>query len=718
MNSTRLGQEAAKKWNFVTPIIPYNNSLPIPEHLLDGYFSRFEPRRNIAFEDEIIDVRRVEGEFVSHGGLILRHGSLSSVGGFTSVFFPEANPMRVRNVSALASLAFIEDDVIDGEIFFNEQKEHTETRDRDELRRSYERILTQMKARTYLEMLADCEGAIECVQGYDEWVVNTSPVVTTQYKDLDEYMEKTYIIMGANLTANLSEFCHGFNLTKEERANVAKIKVVAYTIAVLMNDFFGAEMNWVSPVRLGDPAPPPSAVSVIMRTQDVCFSEAKAIIIREFTALESEFLRLREPFQDDAVSIEVKRFILSLETMIAGAVIWHLKNTRYEVDPADAFYPKPQDKMCDWPGYKGVNSSDKKQSSNVAHPNVLLKEPGSPANVNGTSATGPRSPWLSTYPKLSDKVVLEPSDYIASLPSKRIRSVAIKALDIWYRVPTRSVDIISSVVDILHSSSLIIDDIEDNSSLRRGFPSTHMLYGIPQAINAANYLFATSLQEVQKLGPAAVEIYTDELRNLHIGQGLDLHSSFHTSCPKEEEYIRMIDGKTGGLFRLACRLMRLEATRNKTLDTEYLFTMVGRFFQIRDDYHNLGSADYASQKGSLSDLDEGKYSFILVHALTSPTTNDGDKNLLLSLLRLRSVNSQLLPEQKQLVMKTLARTKSMEYTKKVLEELQVEIRDILEKIEAGLAGEDRNWTVRAIMARLSVADPTMYALRGVRDKNV
>ncbi|KAF3934230.1 Dimethylallyltranstransferase [Dactylellina cionopaga] len=126
---------------------------------------------------------------------------------------------------------------------------------------------------------------------------------------------------------------------------------------------------------------------------------------------------------------------------------------------------------------------------------------------------------------------------------------------------------------------------------------------------------------------------------------------------------------------------------------------MGRFFQIRDDYQNLGSEDYSRAKGSLSDLDEGKYSFMLIHALT--TTKDSQLKALLR-LRPQQKDQKLTPEQKNLIMKIFTKTKSMEYTLNVLQELQVTIEKTLEGIEEGLPGKEKNWIVRAIMARLRV----------------
>ncbi|KAF3909844.1 Dimethylallyltranstransferase [Orbilia brochopaga] len=152
---------------------------------------------------------------------------------------------------------------------------------------------------------------------------------------------------------------------------------------------------------------------------------------------------------------------------------------------------------------------------------------------------------------------------------------------------------------------------------------------------------------------------------------------------------------------MASRLMKAEATANQDLDVEDLMTLLGRFFQIRDDYQNLKSKGYSTAKGHLSDLDEGKYSFMLIHALN----NTKDKQLS-SLLQQRSRQGSLTLEQKAIVMKHLERTKSMEFTLGVLNELQVAIDQDLEKVEAR-TNLDQNWVIRAIMARLRVASPEL-----------
>lgn len=111
-----------------------------------------------------------------------------------------------------------------------------------------------------------------------------------------------------------------------------------------------------------------------------------------------------------------------------------------------------------------------------------------------------------------------------------------------------------------------IDDVEDSSLLRRGIPVAHSIFGTAQTINSANYVYFCALQELQKLqSPKAIQIYTEELLNLHRGQGMDLFWRDTLTCPSEEDYLEMVNNKTGGLFRLAVKLMQAESNSDKYL---------------------------------------------------------------------------------------------------------------------------------------------------------
>lgn len=124
-----------------------------------------------------------------------------------------------------------------------------------------------------------------------------------------------------------------------------------------------------------------------------------------------------------------------------------------------------------------------------------------------------------------------------------------------------------------------IDDIEDNSILRRGIPVAHSIFGVASTINSANYVLFLALEKVQQLEhPDATKVYTEQLLELHRGQGMEIYWRDNFLCPEESEYKLMTIRKTGGLFMLAIRLMLLfsdnkkDFTKLTALLGEYLLT--------------------------------------------------------------------------------------------------------------------------------------------------
>ena len=145
-----------------------------------------------------------------------------------------------------------------------------------------------------------------------------------------------------------------------------------------------------------------------------------------------------------------------------------------------------------------------------------------------------------------------------------------------------------------------MDDIEDSSVLRRGNPTAHNIFGLATTLNSANYVYFLALEKIIQHFPApavrdAVQIFAEQMIELHRGQGLDIHWRDSYICPTEEEYMEMIRRKTGGLFNMGVRLMQLFSKDDKR-DFSHLVQLMGQFFQIRDDYANLLSSEVSETR--------------------------------------------------------------------------------------------------------------------------
>ena len=86
-------------------------------------------------------------------------------------------------------------------------------------------------------------------------------------------------------------------------------------------------------------------------------------------------------------------------------------------------------------------------------------------------------PFSQSNDKKQDQQLLEPMLYLLQVPGKNVRKKLLGAFNIWTKVPEDKVSAIGELVQMLHNASLLLDDIEDNSILRRGIPVAHKIYG-------------------------------------------------------------------------------------------------------------------------------------------------------------------------------------------------------------------------------------------------
>ncbi|BES88023.1 Polyprenyl synthetase [Nesidiocoris tenuis] len=268
--------------------------------------------------------------------------------------------------------------------------------------------------------------------------------------------------------------------------------------------------------------------------------------------------------------------------------------------------------------------------------------------------------------KSLDDKLLQPFNYILQVPGKQIRTKLAHAFNYWLNVPTDKLQAVGEIVQMLHNASLLIDDIEDNSILRRGIPVAHSIYGVASTINAANYVFFLALEKVLTLeSTEATAVYTEQSLELHRGQGLEIYWRDNFTCPSEEEYKIMTVRKTGGLFMLAVRLMQLFS--QSKYDFTKLAGILGLYFQIRDDYCNLCLQEYTENKSFCEDLTEGKFSFPIIHAIH---THPEDKQVF-NILRQRTRDIEV----KRYCVSLLEKFGSFAYTRDILASLDEEARN-------------------------------------------
>ncbi len=186
--------------------------------------------------------------------------------------------------------------------------------------------------------------------------------------------------------------------------------------------------------------------------------------------------------------------------------------------------------------------------------------------------------------------------------------------------------------ELLHAGSLIVDDVQDSSEVRRGGPACHKLYGVPLAINAGNacyFLAMVPLQESQL--PTATrqqvyEAYLEAMRAAHTGQAIDI-DSMRDAVP---EALRSGDGQKlwrrvmalhrlksavppGALARAAALIGGGSAAQAESFG--HFLEALGLAFQIIDDVLNLRGFENG-QKTKAEDISEGKITAPVARALS------------------------------------------------------------------------------------------------------
>ena len=209
--------------------------------------------------------------------------------------------------------------------------------------------------------------------------------------------------------------------------------------------------------------------------------------------------------------------------------------------------------------------------------------------------------------------------------------------------------------------------------------------------------------------PDAVFAFTNEMCNLHRGQGRDIFWRTSSHIASEEEYLQMVQDKTGGLFRLAIRVMYAVAPPQASLnldddddnsthpgmfhgDVEDLILLandLASFFQIRDDLINLASPSFHAKKGFCEDITEGKLSFIALHSLRALSGTDKFTELM-KILQMKTVDKAII--QRSLVI--MDGTGSFTYCLKYLQQVQ-------KRIEQGISKLGGNSDLSSVLASLA-----------------
>ena len=176
----------------------------------------------------------------------------------------------------------------------------------------------------------------------------------------------------------------------------------------------------------------------------------------------------------------------------------------------------------------------------------------------------------------------------------------------------------AAAVEMLHNFSLIHDDIEDHSALRRGRATIWQRWGIEKAINIGDVLYAIAGNTMQSVPEGMREegilkgsqAFMQTAFSLFQGQQMDMAYEDQSSVTLED-YLNMVAGKTGALLAFSCEICAIIFNENeKTRKKLHEFGLnLGLAFQIYDDWLGIWGEESQTGKPEYSDLIEKKISY-------------------------------------------------------------------------------------------------------------
>lgn len=178
---------------------------------------------------------------------------------------------------------------------------------------------------------------------------------------------------------------------------------------------------------------------------------------------------------------------------------------------------------------------------------------------------------------------------------------------------------LGAIVELIHSATLLHDDVIDQASIRRNCPCANALWGNTAAVLLGDFLLTRALMLGTKVNlPGIPELLLKTAEDICQGELLqNLHRGNWELT--EEQYFRIIDGKTAALFVCSSSLGTLAsgADEKTTAPFEAYSRSLGRAFQIRDDLLDLLGSEEACGKTLGTDLTESKLTLPLIRWLKS-----------------------------------------------------------------------------------------------------
>ena len=246
--------------------------------------------------------------------------------------------------------------------------------------------------------------------------------------------------------------------------------------------------------------------------------------------------------------------------------------------------------------------------------------------------------------------------HIVATKGKRLRPILLFLCSNLLGKPTSKTLEAATIVELLHTATLIHDDVVDNSDMRRGAPSINSIWENKISVLIGDYLFAEVFHHLIKLDDQKMlEIIASITRQMSQGELLQMEKA-HDFEMDEQIYFRLISNKTASLTAATCQLGGLSSTQPNPDHVENLKIFgqnLGIAFQIKDDLLDFDGSAQKLGKPIGKDLLENIITLPIIYSL-----NQADEK---SRTEMLSILADSNPNKKESIHKFVHQNRGREY---------------------------------------------------------
>ncbi|ALS59237.1 octaprenyl diphosphate synthase [Pandoraea norimbergensis] len=247
----------------------------------------------------------------------------------------------------------------------------------------------------------------------------------------------------------------------------------------------------------------------------------------------------------------------------------------------------------------------------------------SPQNVLAAIADDMRAVDQLIRHRLASEVVLinQISEYIINSGGKRLRPALLLLVANALGVTSPARFELAAVIEFIHTSTLLHDDVVDESDLRRGRQTANALFGNAASVLVGDFLYSRSFEMMVSVDNMRVmQILARATNVIAEGEVLQL-LNMHDPDVDEARYLQVIKYKTATLFEAATQLAAVLANADAQTEAAVLEYggRLGTAFQLMDDWLDYAGDTDAMGKNAGDDLREGKPTLPLIHVLQHGT---------------------------------------------------------------------------------------------------